>query len=190
MRLYRWIGILGVLALVLAGCGPSGPDSEAVTGEGGETPTLDLRSAAFSEGEMIPDAYTCEGEDISPPLRWDEVPAGTETLALIMEDPDAPARTWVHWVIYNIPASSQSLPEGVPAGASLEDTIRQARNGWSKNEYGGPCPPSSTHRYFFYLYALDTTLNLEPEETTKADLLDAVDGHVLAWGRLMGRYRR
>lgn len=186
-RLISW---LGLLTLVLVGCGASGPSPEAVIGEGAENPTLDLSSPAFSEGAEVPDLYTCEGEDISPPLTWEDVPAGTESLALIMEDPDAPGRTWVHWIIYNIPASSGSLPEGVPSGASLEDGIRQGRNGWSKTEYGGPCPPSGTHRYIFYLYALDTTLDLDPDETHKADLLGAVDGHVLAWGRLMGEYQR
>ncbi len=186
----RSIGWLGLLAIVLVGCGASGPSPEAVTGEGGDTPTLELRSPAFSEGEGIPDVYTCAGEDVSPPLTWGEVPAGTESLALLMDDPDAPGRRWVHWVIYSIPPSSRSLPERVPVGASLEEGVRQGKNSWSKHAYGGPCPPSGTHRYFFYLYALDTTLDWLPDDTNKADLLEAVDGHVLAWGRLMGRYQR
>ena len=190
MRLRRLIGFLGLLVLVLSGCASAGPSTEDVIGDGGETPTLDLSSPAFSDGEMIPEVYTCDGEDISPPLEWSGVPADTDSLALVMEDPDAPGRTWVHWVIYNIPPSSSVLPEGVPTGASIENGTQQGKNGWSKNAYGGPCPPSGTHRYVFYLYALDVTPNLEPAETTKAELLEAVEGHVLAWGRLMGQYTR
>jgi hypothetical protein len=191
MRKDRWlIGILTLIVLALIGCASGGPSTEDVVGGDGENPTLDLSSPTFSDGDRIPELYTCDGEDISPPLEWGEIPADAESLALVMEDPDAPARTWVHWVAYNIPTSLNSLPEAVPAGESIENGIQQGKNSWSNTAYGGPCPPSGTHRYVFYLYALDKALDLEPNETTKADLLAAVDGHVLDWGRLMGRYSR
>ena len=190
MRRYRVIAFFGLWMLVLMGCAPSGPSLEEVLGPLSDTPTLSLRSPAFEDGDIIPDVYTCEGEDISPPLAWGDVPPDTESLALIMEDPDAPRGTWVHWVVYNIAAASRSLPEGVPAGRYLETGVQQGKNGWSNHEYGGPCPPSGMHRYVFNLYALDTVPDLDPEETTKSDLLAAMKGHVLAWGRLMGEYQR
>lgn len=190
MLRYRVIIGIGLLTSLLIGCAPADVSPEAVIEPGAATRTLNLRSPAFEDSAMIPEVYTCEGEDISPPLEWGDAPADTESLALIMEDPDAPRGTWVHWVAYNIPAGSTSLPEGVPSGAALEDGIRQGKNGWSETEYGGPCPPSGTHRYFFYLYALDTTLQLDPAETTKSDLLEAIDGHVLAWGRVQGEFER
>jgi len=145
---------------------------------------LTVSSAAFAEGAAIGAKYTCDGADVSPPLAIGITPAGTRSLALIMDDPDAPVGTWVHWVAWNIPAQTKAIPEnGLPADAS------QGRNGWNRNGYGGPCPPSGTHRYFFKLYALDTTLTLPPS-ATKADLERAMQGHVLAAGQLMGTYKR
>ena len=145
---------------------------------------LTVTSAAFAEGAAIGARYTCDGEDVSPPLVIGATPAGTRSLALIMDDPDAPGGIWVHWVAWNIPPQTREIPEsGMPAGA------RQGHNDWKRNGYGGPCPPSGTHRYLFRLYALDTTLTLA-SSATKADLERAMEGHVLAAGQLMGTYKR
>lgn len=146
--------------------------------------TLTITSPAFAGGGVIPAKYTCDGADVSPPLVIGPVPAGTGSLALIMDDPDAPMGTWVHWVVWNIPPQAREIPEnGLPSGAS------QGRNDWKRNSYGGPCPPSGTHRYLFRLYALDAPLNLG-SSTTKADLARAMQGHVLAQGELMGTFHR
>jgi Raf kinase inhibitor-like YbhB/YbcL family protein len=156
------------------------------------TVTLRLTSTAFANGEEIPSVFTCEGRDISPPLAWDDAPSATKTFALIVDDPDAPdpkapTRTWVHWVVFNLPASARALPEGVrhdalPAGA-VEGT-----NDWKKTGYGGPCPPVGRHRYFFKLYALDAALALK--SATKADLERAMEGHVLAKTELLTTYEK
>ena len=145
---------------------------------------LTVTSAAFAEGAAIASKYTCDGKDASPPLAIGAIPAETRSLALIMDDPDAPGGMWVHWVVWNIPAQTREIPEnGLPAGAI------QGRNDWKRNGYGGPCPPSGTHRYFFKLYALDTTLTLAPS-ATKADLERAMLGHVIAAGQIMSTYKR
>lgn len=156
-------------------------------GAGGAT--MELKSQAFNPGDMIPSKYTCDGPDISPPLTWSELPAGTMSFALISDDPDAPVGTWVHWVMWNIPASARSLDENVAKTASLPNGAKQGTTDFRRIGYGGPCPPSGTHRYFFKLYALDTTLNL-PASTTKKDLEKAMHGHILAQAELMGKYRR
>lgn len=148
-----------------------------------------LTSSAFAQGAMIPKEYTCDGKDISPPLSWGDPPEGTQSFALIMDDPDAPMGTWVHWVIYNIPATARALPEGVPPDADLSDGSRHGRNSWRRLGYGGPCPPSGTHRYFFKLYALNTVLPLA-SGATKEELLKAMEGHILTPAELMGRYSR
>lgn len=150
---------------------------------------ITLTSSAFTHGAMIPKEYTCDGKDISPPLSWSDPPEKTQSFALIMDDPDAPMGTWVHWVIYNIPATARGLPGGVPKDADLPDGSRQGRNSWRKIGYGGPCPPSGTHRYFFKLYALDIVLTLA-SGATKDELLKAMEGHILANAELMGRYAR
>lgn len=150
---------------------------------------MTLTSSAFTHGAMIPKDYTCDGKDISPPLSWSDPPEKTQSFALIMDDPDAPMGTWVHWVIYNIPATARGLPEGVPKDADLPDGSRQGRNSWRRIGYGGPCPPSGTHRYFFKLYALDTVLTLA-SGATKDELLKAMEGHILAQAEFMGRYSR
>lgn len=151
---------------------------------------LTLTSTAFEEGKSIPSKHTCDGEDISPALAWRGVPEGTKSLALICDDPDAPVGTWVHWVLYGVPADTTSLPQGVPQQESVEGVGVQGRNDFKRIGYGGPCPPPGTpHRYFFKLYALDDVPALEPGATKKA-LLAAMEGHVLAQGQLMGRYRR
>lgn len=151
---------------------------------------IDLTSTAFREGDSIPTPHTGDGEDISPPLRWTEPPPLTKSFALICDDPDAPRGTWAHWVLYNLPADRRELHEGVPKQEALPEGTKQGKNDFKKVGYGGPAPPpGKPHRYCFKLYALDTTLNL-PAGTTKAQLLAAMEGHVLAEGQLMGRYAR
>jgi hypothetical protein len=150
---------------------------------------MELTSAAFKPGEMIPAKYTCDGPDVSPPLTWSDPPTGTKSFALISDDPDAPVGTWVHWVLWNIPASARSLEENLPKQGSLPHGARQGTTDFRRIGYGGPCPPSGTHRYFFKLYALDTTLDL-PAATTKKHLEKAMQGHILAQAELMGKYRR
>lgn len=150
---------------------------------------MEIKSLAFSHMGNIPSIYTCDGKDISPPISWSGLPDGTKTLALISDDPDAPMGTWVHWVIYNIPASWNGLPEGFPAVEETKEGIRQGLNDFRKIGYGGPCPPSGTHRYFFKLYALDTELPLKPG-ATKMELLRAMKGHILASAELIGLYSR
>lgn len=146
--------------------------------------TLNISSPAFNHGGAIPARYSCDGADVSPPLVIDKTPAAARSLALIMDDPDAPAGTWVHWVVWNIPPQTREIPEnGLPLGSS------QGKNDWKRNGYGGPCPPSGTHRYFFRLYALDTSLQLAAS-TTKAALELAMRGHILAKRELLGTYRR
>jgi len=150
---------------------------------------ITVTSSAFTEGALIPKKYTCDAEDISPDLKWSGVPQDARSLALICDDPDAPVGTWVHWVLFNIPADVAALPAGVPADATLKNGAHHGRNDFRKLGYGGPCPPGGTHRYYFKLYALDTVLNLE-SGSTKAQLLAAIKGHILAEGQLMGKYRR
>jgi Raf kinase inhibitor-like YbhB/YbcL family protein len=151
--------------------------------------TIAVESSAFSEGGTIPRQYTCDGKDISPPLSWKGVPEKTKSLALICDDPDAPSKTWVHWVLFNLPPQTKALPEGVPARESVSGGRTQGVNDFGKIGYGGPCPPSGTHRYFFKLYALDTELKLS-SSATKADLERAMKGHIVAEGALMGKYSR
>jgi hypothetical protein len=146
-------------------------------------------SSAFQEGGMIPADYTCDGKNISPPLSWSGIPEKAVTLALICDDPDAPVGTWVHWVLYNLPASVKELPAGVPPEERLASGAVQGKNDFRKVGYGGPCPPGGTHHYYFKLYALDKALELKPG-AIKKELLKAMEGHILAEGQLMGRYKR
>jgi Raf kinase inhibitor-like YbhB/YbcL family protein len=149
-----------------------------------------LKSQAFKEGDLVPDKYTCEGPDVSPPLRWGDPPHGTRSFVLIADDPDAPMGTWVHWVIFNLPERQRDLPEGVPAQETLPNGARQGLNDFKNVGYGGPCPPpGKPHRYYFRLYALDTMLDLKPR-ATKAKVLEACKGHILAEAELMGRFGR
>ena len=156
---------------------------------GGKAMEIKMRSSAFEEGGMIPNKYTCDDVDVSPPLAWDEVPDGTKGFALICDDPDAPMGTWVHWVLYDLPPTTRALPENIPTKETLENGAKQGTNDFRKIGYGGPCPPGGTHRYYFKLYALDIALNRDPG-MTKAELLKAMEGHILAEGQLMGRYKR
>jgi Raf kinase inhibitor-like YbhB/YbcL family protein len=149
---------------------------------------FELISTVFEQGEPIPAKYSCNGEDISPSLAWGDPPEGTQSLALIIDDPDAPVGTWDHWILFNIPADVRELPEGMKAGTKLEGvTPIFGKNSWGRSDYGGPCPPSGTHRYFFKLYALDTTLSLD-QNADKEQVLSAMDGHILAETELMGTF--
>jgi len=152
--------------------------------------SMELKSSAFTEGANIPRKHTCDAEDVSPHVRWDSVPAGTRAIALIADDPDAPGGTWVHWVIYDVPADTKELTEGVAKTETLERGAKQGVNDFRRVGYSGPCPPpGSPHRYFFKLYALDAPTNLKPR-ATKQQLLDAIKGHILSEAQLMVRYGR
>lgn len=151
---------------------------------------MQLTSSAFSEGSPIPAKYTCTDKNISPPLKWSGVPANTKSLALITDDPDAPMGTWVHWVLYDLPATTSELPEDVAKSQYVAGGARQGLNSFKHLGYGGPCPPpGKAHRYFFKLYALDTQLELKPG-ASKKEVESAMDRHVLAEGQLMGTYKR
>ncbi len=152
--------------------------------------TLELASTAFPDGGNIPVKYTCDGENVSPPLAWGGPPAGTKSFALICDDPDAPIGVFTHWVIFNIPPTARQLEEGVPAQERLANGTLQGKSGFGKLGYGGPCPPrGSPHHYRFTIYALDTVLDLKPG-ASKNDLLEAMKGHILAQGQLIGIYQR
>jgi len=150
---------------------------------------IQITSPVFEDGGAIPGKYTCDDLDVSPPLEWTNVPEGTKTIAIICDDPDAPMRTWIHWVIFNIPGDVTRLPENVPPEKELENGARQGMNDFHKVGYGGPCPPSGTHRYFFKIYALDSVLDL-PAGASKSHLMIAMEGHVLTESHVMGTYAR
>ncbi|MDD5011748.1 MAG: YbhB/YbcL family Raf kinase inhibitor-like protein [Phycisphaerae bacterium] len=148
-----------------------------------------ITSPVFEEGGIIPAKYTCDGQNISPPLQWTGAPKGTKSFALISDDPDAPIGIWVHWIIWNIPAEANQLPENIPQVEKLQDGSMQGLNSYPHCGYSGPCPPSGTHRYYFKLYALDTMLDLSAESTNK-DLLKAMKNNILAQTSIMGKYQR
>ncbi len=174
------LSLLG-LALLLAGCRS---DSGEVTQEEEAAMAILLTSSAFGEGESIPRKYTCDGEDLSPPLGWSGVPGEAKSLALIVDDPDAPGGTFVHWVLFDLSVDVKELPEGIK-GVGVEGV-----NDFRRRGYSGPCPPrGSGHRYFFKIYALDGKLNLAAG-ASKRDVERAMLGHILAQGQLTGRYRR
>jgi Raf kinase inhibitor-like YbhB/YbcL family protein len=151
------------------------------------TSTLQVTSPAFQQGQPIPAKFTCDGANISPPLQWGQPPAGAKSLALIVDDPDAPQGTWVHWILFNLPPTTEGLMESASNDADFPKNALEGINDFRKTGYGGPCPPSGTHRYFFRLYALDTLLAL-PADAKRADVDRAMAGHVLAQGELMGTY--
>jgi Raf kinase inhibitor-like YbhB/YbcL family protein len=184
---FAWILVLplAVLALLLLG--------RADAGEGDPPMAMMLGSRAFAGGGEIPARYTCEGDDVSPPLAWSDPPEGTKSFALIVDDPDAPdpkapKMTWVHWVLYDLPSDARELPEGVAARALPRGT-RIGSNDWKRQDYGGPCPPIGRHRYFHKLYALDRVLP-DLGAATKAELEKAMQGHVLARAELVGTYEK
>lgn len=150
---------------------------------------IPLTSPAFAYGEKIPVRYTCEGDDISPPLQWTGAPVETRSYALIMDDPDAPRGTWVHWVLFNLPAGTVELAPAVPTLPELPSGARHGRNTAGDTSYAGPCPPpGKPHRYFFRLYSLDIMLGLPPG-VTRQELEQAMDQHILGQGTLMGTYQ-
>lgn len=149
---------------------------------------MEIRSSAFFIGNTIPSEYTCDGKNISPPLQWEAPPEGTRSFALIVDDPDAPNQTFTHWVLYNLPAECRELREHAQDG-NLPTGAMQGKNDFNQLGFGGPCPPSGTHRYFFKLYALDRRLDLQPG-VTRAELRRAMEGHVLDAAEVMGRYAR
>lgn len=188
---------LGCVALAMDGC-ESGASPTSTPAIPQPTPSVQeemrafsitLTSTAFAQGESIPAKYSCDGEDISPPLGWSDPPQGTQSFVLIADDPDAPAGTWVHWVLYNLPPESRALPESLTPDAEPAAGGQHGENSWRRLGYGGPCPPGGTHRYFFKLYALDSQLDLAAGET-KDQVLQAMEGHVLAQTELMGTYTR
>ncbi len=186
------------LAFDVSGCAPGSsttttPETPVAPSplpeKGDQAMSFELTSTAFAHGEKIPARFTCDGDDVSPALQWTDPPQGTQSFALICDDPDAPMGTWVHWVLYNLPGDARALAEAFPSDADLPDGSRHGQNSWKRPGYGGPCPPSGTHRYFFKLYALDTVLDLMAG-ASKQQLLDAMEGHVLAQAELMGVYAR
>ncbi len=182
-----WLFVVSFLAFLVVSCGAGTPEPLS---EEDNMQQIQISSSAFTEGQAIPPKYTCDGENISPPLDWSGVPQGVASLALIAEDPDAPGGTWVHWVVYNIDSSLHGLPEGILDYSGSSGTGLAGNNDFRKAGYGGPCPPKGKpHRYFFKLYALDVQLNLKPG-AVKADVEKAMRGHVLAQGQLMEKYTR
>jgi Raf kinase inhibitor-like YbhB/YbcL family protein len=152
--------------------------------------TLSLSSATFKEGDKIPVKYSCDGQDMSPPLEWSKPPQQTKAFALIMDDPDAPGGVFTHWVLFNLPANVRQLAEGIPTQERLENGALQGKNDFGRLGYGGPCPPHGpAHRYRFALYALDKLLDLRPG-ASKKQVLDAMKGRILAQGQLVGTYQR
>ena len=158
-------------------------------GKEGYAMNLDIKSTAFGEGDLIPKQYTCDGADVSPQLSWSQPPEGTGSMVLICDDPDAPMGTWVHWVLYGLSPDTLEISENIPDDKEVLGGAKHGVNDFHKYGYGGPCPPGGTHRYFFKLYAVNTVVDLDPG-ATKDEVLDAIKGHVLAQGQLMGRYSR
>lgn len=150
---------------------------------------INLRSSAFENDGLIPSKYTCDGENISPNLNWDNLPSGTKTLAIILNDLDAPSGDFVHWIIYNIPSNVKNLQENLRTTFNTPDEVRIGTNSFGRIGYGGPCPPSGTHHYHFNIYALNTILHLDVG-ATKKELMTAMNGHIISEGLLIGKYTR
>jgi Raf kinase inhibitor-like YbhB/YbcL family protein len=183
MRLWKvfvW-GLLFLLALSFVSFGKNG-------GKGMDK--LIVSSPAFKHGDFIPLEYTCDGSDVSPEIVIENVPTNAKSLVLINDDPDAPMGTWDHWILYNIPASNKVvIPKGIKPEKEFPNGMRHGINSWGRLGYGGPCPPSGVHRYFFKVYALDVVLDIPPG-ATKQKILKAMEGHIIAQGELMGKYSR
>ena len=182
---FRYFLIFILILIFIIGCAVEIKEEKIDIGEekNYEVVNMKLTSSAFENEGDIPSEFTCDGADISPPLTISEVPEKTKTLALICDDPDAPMGTFVHWVVWNIPSDTKEIAKGT------EPQGMQGKTDFGKQGYGGPCPPSGTHRYFFKIYALDTEINFE-ESSTKKDLEKAMEGHILAEAQLMGNYQR
>ena len=192
MRLARLVQrfLMAAVAAVLPFCCGCSQGETPQPPSGKTMQTIELKTSAFAQGETIPKQYTGDGKNGSPPLSWSAAPDETKSWAIICDDPDAPAGTWVHWVIFNLPADTRELPEHVPTDEQLTGGAIQGKNDFGDIGYDGPAPPKGKpHRYFFKLYALDAPLTLKPG-ATKAELLKAMDGHVLGHGELMGKYQR
>jgi len=178
---------LSFISCLLFGCGsqpsPTAPETPK------DNKQIKLISSAFEEGQAIPRHYTCDGVNISPPLEWSGVPKNAKTITIIGDDPDASSGTWVHWVLFNLPADRIGLIESIPPTEKMPGGGWQGKNDFGNIGYGGPCPPRGTHHYLFKLYAVDIELTMKAG-ATKADLLKAMEGHVLAQGQLMGTYSR
>ena len=184
-----WNKISWLLIGMLAICVSYGGTLCSSETRGAKRMKLEIRSTAFGDAQMIPKIYTCQGKNISPPLSWGAVPEQTRSIALILEDPDAPMGTFVHWVLFNLPPETKGLPENVPVGKTLANGAKHGAGTSKKIGYMGPCPPSGTHRYFFRVYALDSKLDLK-SGSSKERLLRAMQGHILSEGQLMGTYKR
>ncbi len=178
-----------MVAAVLLCCSCEDRQANEKTEGGKEMEEIKITSSAFEEGGMIPSKYTCDGANVSPPLLWTGVPEGAASIAIISDDPDAPMGTWVHWVLYNLPGQTKELAQDFPPDETLPDGTRQGVTDFGSTGYGGPCPPSGTHRYFFKIYALDTKIDIV-SVINKKDLVKAMEGHILAQGQLMGKYKR
>ncbi len=174
---------------VVVFCGCERDEEARANKTGGRKMEIKVSSSAFEPNGVIPAKYTCDGAGISPPLQWEGVPEETESIALICDDPDAPMGTFVHWVLYDMPADTKKLDENVPADKTLPNKAKQGITDFGKIGYGGPCPPSGTHRYYFKIYALDMQLGLEAG-ASKSQLLKAMEDHILGKGELMGKYKR
>ncbi len=157
--------------------------------DGGKKMEIKVTSSAFEDGGLIPAEYTCDGSDISPPLQWDGVSQEANSIALICDDPDAPMGTFVHWVIFGLPADTKELAKNIPPDKTLPNGAKQGTTDFGRIGYGGPCPPSGTHRYFFKIYALDTRIDLV-SVVDKPALLEAMEGHIIAQGQIVGKYKR
>jgi len=173
-----------VLVIILSSCSSTDAETPTQISVTEAAMSMEFKSDAFASGQSIPAKYTCTGKNISPSLAWSNAPAGTQSLALIVDDPDAPMGTWVHWVLFNIPSNITSLPESADTSA-----LAVGKNSSGNLRYDGPCPPSGTHRYFFKLYALDSALSLSPG-ATKEQLLKETQGHILVQGELMGTFSK
>jgi Raf kinase inhibitor-like YbhB/YbcL family protein len=179
LLLTAFLACAGAAIFLWRTCGPAAGQTRA---------TIAVRSADFVNGSSIPRRYTCDGANLSPQLEWQNPPAGAKSFAFVMDDPDAPI-DFVHWIVYNIAPGTHQLPEGASPRGSLPAGSQEGANSFGHSEYGGPCPPHGTHRYFFRLYALDLRLDLPPG-TTRQQLEAAMNGHVLAQGQLVGTYQR
>jgi Raf kinase inhibitor-like YbhB/YbcL family protein len=182
------VALVALMMMFAAACAKQ-PAAITSNAPATQAATMKLASSAFTEGQAIPRQYTCSGINISPPLEWSGIPKSAKTIAIIADDPDAPAGTWVHWVIYNLPADTMGMIENLPPTEEIKGGGLQGKNDFEKIGYGGPCPPSGTHRYFFKIYALDNELPLQAG-AMKADVEKAMSGHVLAQAQLMGTFRK
>jgi Raf kinase inhibitor-like YbhB/YbcL family protein len=181
------VTLLLLIAVLLNACRPA---TTTVSAKEKQTMAITVTSTAFHEGETIPKPYTCDGAEQSPPLAWTGIPANAKSIALLVDDPDAPHGTWTHWVLFNLPATEQGLPAGVPKTLTLANGAAQGTNSNKEIGYNGPCPPPGPeHRYYFKVYALDTVLPVH-DTPTQQQLMPQLAAHILAEGQLMGRYGR